>query len=131
MSLALLATFFRLVFVAIAAANMTIHFAPLIFLSGADYLHAFTSEQLQSLALSFLRLRTFGFDVALVFFGWHWVFAGYLIFKPTFFPRTLGMALAIGGVGYLLNFGASAIPAAYAHRVFPYILLPQESPKYR
>jgi hypothetical protein len=98
-SVALLATFFRLTFVAIAGANMLNHFAPLIFLSGADYLHSFAPDQLQSLALSFLRLRTFGFDIALVFFGLHWLLAGYLIFKSTFLPRILGVALAIGGNG--------------------------------
>jgi hypothetical protein len=66
-NVALLATFFRLVFVAIASANMFNHFAPLIFLSGAAYLSAFKPDQLQALALGFIRLRTFGFDIALVF----------------------------------------------------------------
>jgi Domain of unknown function (DUF4386) len=66
-NVALLATFFRLIFVAIASANIFNHFAPLIFLSGADYLRAFKPDQLQALALVFIRLRTFGFDIALVF----------------------------------------------------------------
>jgi hypothetical protein len=123
-SVALAAALFRLVFVAVAAANMINHFAPLIFLSGANYLGAFNSEQLQSLAISFLRLRTFGFDVALVFFGLHWILAGYLIFKSTFFPRILGIVLAIGGVGYLLNIAATAVPRAYALHLFPYVMLP-------
>jgi hypothetical protein len=123
-SVALTAALFRLVFVAVAAANMINHFAPLIFLSGANYLGAFNSVQLQSLAISFLRLRTFGFDVALVFFGLHWILAGYLIFKSTFFPRILGIVLAIGGVGYLLNIAATAVPRAYALHLFPYVMLP-------
>jgi hypothetical protein len=100
------------------------HFAPLIFLSGADYLHSFAPDQLRSLALSFLRLRTFGFDITLVFFGLHWLVAGYLIFKSTFLPRVLGVALAIGGTGYLANIGATAISPAIALHLFPYIMLP-------
>jgi Domain of unknown function (DUF4386) len=40
-SVALLAAFFRLIFVAVASANIINHFAPLVLLSGADYLSAF------------------------------------------------------------------------------------------
>jgi hypothetical protein len=61
--LALLAAFFRLVFVAIASANVFNHFAPLLLLSGAAYLNAFKPDQLQALALVFIRLRTIGFDI--------------------------------------------------------------------
>jgi hypothetical protein len=75
-SLALLAAFFRLVFVAIANANVLNHFVPLLLLSGASYLAAFTPEQLQALAGMFLRLRTIGLDIALVFFGFHCVILG-------------------------------------------------------
>ena len=72
----------------------------------------------------FIRLRTYGFDIALFFFGFHWVFAGYLFYRSTFFPRILGVALAIGGLGYISNITATAIPAAIATRLFPYIMLP-------
>ena len=41
-NLALAATFFRLVFVAVASANMLNHFAPVILLSGGNYLSAFS-----------------------------------------------------------------------------------------
>jgi hypothetical protein len=122
--IALLATFFRLVFVAIAAANMVNHFAPLIFLSGSDFLHAFTADQLQALAIAFIRLRTFGFDIALLFFGFHCVLIGYLIFRSTFLPRVLGVALAIGGFGYVANIFANAIPLAIRVHLFPYVMLP-------
>lgn len=79
-NLALAATFFRLVFVAVASANMLNHFAPVILLSGGNYLSAFPPNQLQALALVFIRLRTYGFDIALLFFGFHCLFAGYLFF---------------------------------------------------
>ncbi len=95
--LALLAAVFRLVFVAIASANVLNHFAPLLLLSGGEYLSAFKPDQLQAFALVFIRLRTIGLDIALVFFGFHCVVLGYLIFRSTFLPRILGLLLAIGG----------------------------------
>ena len=84
--LALLAAFFRLVFVAIANVNVLNQFAPLVLLSRTEYLRAFKPDQLQALALVFIRLRTIGFDIALVFFGFHCVVLGYLHFRvePSF-----------------------------------------------
>jgi hypothetical protein len=123
-SLAFAAAAFRIVFVAIANANVINHFAPLFLLSGAPYLGAFTPGQLQGLAMMFLHLRTTGMDIALVFFGFHCLIAGYLIVRSTFFPRILGLLLAIGGLGYLANIFATAIPPELAARLFPYVMLP-------
>lgn len=123
-SVALLATVLRLVFAGIASANMFNHFAPLIVLSGSDYLGAFQPDQLQVLALMFITLRTFGFDIALVFFGLHCLVLGYLVFRSTFFPRILGVGLAIAGMGYLGNILVTAIPPAIGAYLFPWILLP-------
>jgi hypothetical protein len=121
---ALLATFFRLVFAGIASINMLNHFAPLIFLSGAGFLNAFTPDQQRALAVAFIGLRTFGFDIALVFFGFHCILVGYLIFRSAFLPRILGIALAIGGLGYLANIFTTAIPLPARVHFFPCIMLP-------
>jgi hypothetical protein len=123
-SVALLATFFRLIFAAIASTNILNHFAALIFLSGAAFVSTFTADQLKALALAFLQLRTLGFDIALVFFGFHCILIGYLLFRSTFLPRILGVALAIGGFGYLSNILTIAIPVGIRGHLFPYILLP-------
>lgn len=123
-SVALLAAFLRIAFAAIASANMFNHFAPLVVLSGSDYLAAFRPDQLQALALMFLKLRTFGFDIALVFFGLHCIVVGYLLFRSTFFPRILGVGLAIGGIGYLTNILVTAIPPAIGAYLFPWVILP-------
>jgi hypothetical protein len=77
-SLALLALFFRLTFVAIASTNVLNHFAPLLLMSGAEYLASLNPDQLRTLAVTFIRLHTIGFDIALVFFGFHCVMVGYL-----------------------------------------------------
>jgi hypothetical protein len=123
-SLALLACAFRVTFAAIASANLFNHFAQLALLSDSGEHAAFTPDQLRALAALFGRLRTLGLDVALVFFGLHCLLLGYLIFRSTFFPRVLGVGLAIAGLGYVANMLATAIPPALAARLFPYVLLP-------
>jgi hypothetical protein len=123
-SVALLAASLRLAFVGIACANLLNHFAPLILLKGSGDPGAFGPEQSRALALVFLRLRTIGFDVALVFFGLHFIAVGYLFFRSTFYPRILGIALAIGGVSYLFNILVLAIPPAIGAYLFPYVMLP-------
>jgi len=122
-SLALLAVFFRLTFVAIASANVLNHFAPLLFMSDAEYLMAFKPDQLRALAGTFIRLHAIGFDIALVFFGFHYLVAGYLFFRSTFFPRILGALLAIAGLGYLTNSFASFLSPAFAAHLFRYTLI--------
>jgi hypothetical protein len=75
-----------------------------LFLSGADYLPAFTADQLQALVPLFLDLYEHGFLISHIFFGL-WLFPmGYLIFKSGLLPRFLGILLIIAGVGYLADF---------------------------
>ena len=122
-SIALLAVFFRLAYVAIASANVLNHFAPLLIMSSPGGLAAFKPEQLRSLAATFLRLHTIGFDIALVFFGLHCVIVGYLFFRSTFFPRFLGALLALAGLGYLANTFMSFLSPALAARLVHYTLV--------
>ena len=121
-SLALLAAFFRLGFVAIASTNVLNHFAPLLLMSGAENLAAFKPDQLRALAVTFIRLHTIGFDIALVFFGFHCVVAGYLFFRSTFFPRFLGALLSLAGLFYLTNTFASFLSPAFAAHLIHYTL---------
>lgn len=123
-SLALLAAFFRLAYAAIAAANVLNHFAPLLLLGEAGHPPAFNHDRMRELAAALLRLHTTGFDIALVFFGFHCAAAGYLFFRSGFCPRILGALLALGGVGYILNIAAGFLRSAVAAYLFPYALAP-------
>jgi hypothetical protein len=95
-TVAMLAAFFRLAYAAINGANVILHFAPLLVLTGQP-------ASQQSLAVTFTELHLLAFDVALVFFGIHVALLGYLIFRSTYLPRALGLLLMLGGTAYLAN----------------------------
>jgi hypothetical protein len=59
-----------------------------------------------------------------VFFGVHCLLLVYLLFRSNFFPRILGAGFALGGLGYIANGLALAMPRALAVTLFPYALLP-------
>jgi Domain of unknown function (DUF4386) len=102
-SWALLMVIFLVAGVPIALLNKLNQFAALQLLSRADYLNVFTVEQLQALALLFLRLHNQGSTIAFLFWGL-WLFPlGYLVFKSEFFPKTLGILLMIACFGYVID----------------------------
>jgi hypothetical protein len=115
-SLSLLAGFVSLVVCAMQALTSLLYIAPLLVLQGGNSLSAFTTAQLQALALIFLKLNAYAFDVDLVFFGLWCVLAGYLIFRSTFLPRILGVLLAIDGLGWM-----TFVVPPFAIHLFPII----------
>jgi hypothetical protein len=116
-SLSLVAASIILVGCAIQALTSLLYLAPLLILQGGSSLSAFTPEQLEALALMFLKLNAYAFNIDLVFFGLWCVLTGYLIFRSTFLPRILGVLLAISGLGFVTYLYP---PLAY-HLFFPYI----------
>ncbi len=116
-SLSLLAAFFVLVCCAMQAVASLFYIAPLLILQGGSSFSAFTAEQLQALALMFVKLNNYANDIDLVFFGLWCILTGYLIFRSTFLPRILGVLLAIGGLGWVTYLYP---PVAY-HLFIPYI----------
>jgi hypothetical protein len=115
-SLSLLAAFVILVGCAIQALTSLLYLAPLLILQGGSSWGAFTLAQLQALALMFLKLNAYAFDIYLVFFGLWCVLIGYLIFRSTFLPRALGVLLAISGLGWM-----TYLLPPLAHHLFPFI----------
>ena len=102
-SLSLVAAFFSLVASVVQAISSLFHLAPLALLGGAPYLSVFTVEQLQALALVFLRLRAAAYhNIGLVFFGLYCLLVGILILRSTFLPRILGVLMVLAGLSYVL-----------------------------
>jgi Domain of unknown function (DUF4386) len=97
---ALLLAAFALVAIALQAVSILFQLAPLVVLGGRD-LSALGKEQLDALALMFLKLRGQAFNVYLVFFGFRCLVLGYLIFRSIFMPRVIGVLMMLAGVGYL------------------------------
>src|ERR1700675_4520804 len=100
-TLSLLAAYFVLVCCAMQALTSLFYLAPLVILQGSSSLSAFTAEQLQSLAIMFLKLNSYAFQIDLVFFGFWCILTGYLIFRSTFLPRILGVLVAISVLGWM------------------------------
>lgn len=99
--------------VAVALANLLNKFAPLVLLSGADYLSVFTKPQLDALALGALRWHSGAATVAMAFWGL-WLFPfGILVIKSGFLPRILGFLLMIAGVAYLTTSVTSIVLPEY------------------
>lgn len=65
-----------------------------------------------------------GFSIDMALFGGYLILLGYLIDASRFLPRVLGILLAIGGAGYLINFLAAFLLPDLSVRIFPWILMP-------
>lgn len=115
-TLNLLAAFVGIVVCAIQAATALLYLAPLLVLQSGSSASAFTQPQLQALAMVFLRLNGYAFDLDLVFFGLWCVLTGYLMFRSKFLPRILGVLLAIDGLGWMFY-----VVPPFANHVFPFI----------
>jgi hypothetical protein len=98
-NLALLFLLLNLGGVAVECLNALNLFAALQFLSGANYLTAFQTGQLQALAMSSLDLYTSGFLIAQIFFSAWLLPLGYLVYKSRFLPKFLGLLLILDFFG--------------------------------
>ncbi len=111
--LALLAAFFRLVSTAIFGTAELFYFAASLILGGADYLKTFSPDQLNALALLSLKLYGYGGGIFLVLYGVPSILLGYLIFQSGYFPKVLGVLLALGGLGFVIRSFALVLAPAY------------------
>lgn len=121
-SLSLLAASFGLCGVAVGGVAFLCHLAPLVLLHGEQYLGAFTTSQLQAMALLALKLQAQFFSIGMVFFGIQCVIVGCLIVRSTFLPRALGVLLALGGSSYLFFSFANFLAPPFGARLTPIIM---------
>lgn len=120
----LLVVFFTLVGTAIESVNLLNQFEPLLLLKNNMQVSSFNHEQLSEWVFMLLRLKTAGFNLALIFFGFYGISAGYLIFKSAFLPKFIGILLAIGGTCYLTYSFINFLNPTFSALLVPYIQIP-------
>jgi hypothetical protein len=102
-TLSAIAAFMGLAGCAIGAATGLNQIGALVYLGDASYLAAFTTEQLQALARTAVRMAGIGNTIGLVFFGFYCLLLATLVFRAAFLPRWLGVLLLLAGVGWLVG----------------------------
>ncbi len=123
-TLALAATCFNLVSLAIEGVSALRLVETLFPLADARYLAVFSPEQRDALAYLAIRAHGLGFAIALIFFGCVCPLLGTLIVRSGFLPRVIGVLMMLAGAGYLIDGFALILSPPFADRLFPWILLP-------
>jgi len=112
--IAVLMVAFAVVSVPISFVNLLNKLHILSLLGEADYLQAFTVEQLHAHVMLSLDAYGDGILVSEIFWGLWLLPFGYLVFKSGYLPRVLGILLMMGCFGYLINFFGEALSPGYA-----------------
>lgn len=123
-ALALLAALMRVSCLLVLGVASLGHFAALRLVAGGGYLETVPEVQRQALALLALRLHGDAYAIALVFFAFACLAAGWLVWRSNFLPKLLGAGLAVAGSCYLaVSFGHFLAPDL-ASRFSAALLLP-------
>ncbi|KIC89845.1 DUF4386 domain-containing protein [Flavihumibacter sp. ZG627] len=123
-NLSLLSTLFRLSSIIILSVAALTHYAALSFLKGSNYLDVFTSSQLNAFALLSIRLHGTGYNISLLFFGFHLIILGFLIYQSRLFKKFLGILLLIGGICYIANSFIWFLFPDLVKLIYPAIIIP-------
>jgi hypothetical protein len=115
-SLALIAVFLSLMGLAPQVVGNLLQLAPVAVLAGGPSLRAFTTQQVQALALLALHVSAQAEGIGLVFDGLFLLLIGSLIVRATFLPRVLGAVIALAGVGWL-----TVLWPPLAHALSPFL----------
>jgi hypothetical protein len=115
-------------FVAISVAMMclnTVHqLGALHVATDASYADAFGARGSDVLVLLLLDLWHYGVLSAQIFFGLWLLPLGYLVYTSRMFPRVLGVFLALGCAGYLVDVFAQLLAPDLAAVLGPYLITP-------
>jgi hypothetical protein len=115
---------FRLVGIAVLAVNLLMLMSVLMLVTGQAPMAAFGLLQQEEAAMTLLRLHASGYQISLVFFGFHCVLLGALIYASRYFPKVLGVLVAFGGLGYLIGSLAVVVSPALSSALSAGIVLP-------
>ena len=105
--------------------NVVNQLTALALLHGRDYLSVFNKQQLDAMAMLFLRRYSQGIIVNQIFWGL-WLFPfGLLVMRSGFLPRILGILLIINSFAYPIVSLTSLLAPEYASAVDRYAFIPE------
>jgi hypothetical protein len=97
--------------IVMAATNLFTSILTLFVLGNTGYLAVFEQEQQDALALLFQDANNYVILIWGLFFALHLVLLGWLVYRSGFFPKILGILLALAGIGYFAqSFGVMVAP---------------------
>ncbi len=102
-SLALTAMVFRLAQAAILAFNLLNYYAANLVLNMGSGAIGLNAAQSNELALLFLNIHAYGYDLGLLFFAVSNLILGYLIIQSALVPKWIGWGLLAAAVVYLIG----------------------------
>jgi small-conductance mechanosensitive channel len=109
--LSLVAAWFRLLYVAIAAAALLNTLVVLKLVDGTGYSTALEKEQRDAQVMLSLDTYNYGFFLGLVSFGVHLLLLGFVMVKSDYAPSILGILVALAGLGYvMINLARVVLP---------------------
>ncbi len=123
-TLSLIATLFSIAGCTIWMANVASDVSPFVF---RDVLASPQAEPVRSIVFALLRLRPETLVSGMLCFGVQCSLIGYLIARSSFLPRSLGVLLGLGGIGYLISGGAHFVLPPLAAAMHGYGYLPGEA----
>lgn len=87
----------------------------LVLVTNPDYAKAFQPEQLNALAMTFLRMNNFGVGLVEIFTAIFLFCLGLLTLKSKYMPGIIGILLIVGSLGFPINtFTKILIPQFYS-----------------
>ena len=123
-NIALLAAFFNLIALAVQAAYSLKLIEALFPLGGAEYLKAFTPEQLYAITNMAIKSHGQGFGICLLLFGPFFFLTGYLIMKSGYFPKAVGILYLIPGLSYIVSSFAVILAPSFGEQYYLFMAGP-------
>jgi len=115
---------FVAVSVAIMCLNLVNQFVALSIATGREHTSAFGPEGSDALTMLFVDIHRDGQLIAQIFFGLWLLPLGYLVFKSGYFPKVLGVLLAIGCFGYLVDTFTRFLAPSVGASLSPFVIAP-------
>ena len=78
-------------------------FAAPLYVLGSTRFHSLSPETLNDLSLLLLLVNDHAAGIAMAFFGFQSLLAGWLMLRSTFLPRILGVLAIVGGLAWLTH----------------------------